>query len=377
MRLALGAGRGRLIRQMLTESVLLALTGGAAGVLLAWLVLSTLRGIARTALPAYADLTLDGGVVLVTAVLSLCTGLAFGLAPALSVDRSDPQEALRTEMRGASEEPPLPSTARPARGGTDRALRQPARRRRTARPQPVGDDHGAARVRSRPCADRDRADAAARLSDAGGAHPLPGAVRGSSADAARTSQAVADVSLIPTAAAAARASASTVRRSSRTRLRRSCSAAMVSDDYFRTLRIPLRQGRTFDARDRLGAPPTVVISESMARRYWPQGNALGARIRLDADAAGGRDGGGRHCRRRAQRSRPAGRGADALPIEPAESVAVRRIRAAHGRRSAGAAQAHGARARGHRSRARAAARDVAARGRSAKGSQAGSCRCCS
>ena len=88
---------------MLTESVLLALTGGAAGVLLAWLVLSTLRGVARTALPDSADLSLDGGVVLVTAVLSLCTGLAFGLAPALSVDRSDPQVALRTEIRGASE----------------------------------------------------------------------------------------------------------------------------------------------------------------------------------------------------------------------------------------------------------------------------------
>ena len=103
VRLALGAGRGRLVRQLLTESVLLALTGGAAGVLLAWLILSTLRGVARTALPDYADLTLDGGVVLVTAVLSLCTGLAFGLAPALSVDRSDPQVALRAEMRGASE----------------------------------------------------------------------------------------------------------------------------------------------------------------------------------------------------------------------------------------------------------------------------------
>ena len=103
VRLALGAGRGRLIRQLLTESVLLALAGGAAGVLLAWLVLSTLRGVARTALPDYADLSLDGGVVLVTAVLSLCTGLAFGLAPALSVDRSDPQDALRAEMRGASE----------------------------------------------------------------------------------------------------------------------------------------------------------------------------------------------------------------------------------------------------------------------------------
>jgi putative ABC transport system permease protein len=59
--------------------------------------------------------------------------------------------------------------------------------------------------------------------------------------------------------------------------------ASVSDDYFRTLRIPLREGRTFDASDRAGAPPTAVISESMARRYWPAGRALGSRIRLAGD----------------------------------------------------------------------------------------------
>jgi predicted permease len=55
--------------------------------------------------------------------------------------------------------------------------------------------------------------------------------------------------------------------------------APVSDDYFRTLRIPIRQGRTFDTRDREDAPFTVVISEAMARRYWPRGDAIGSRIR--------------------------------------------------------------------------------------------------
>jgi hypothetical protein len=59
--------------------------------------------------------------------------------------------------------------------------------------------------------------------------------------------------------------------------------ASVSDDYFRTLRIPLRQGRTFDASDRTGGPATAVISGGMARRYLPAGEALGSRIRLDGD----------------------------------------------------------------------------------------------
>jgi len=59
--------------------------------------------------------------------------------------------------------------------------------------------------------------------------------------------------------------------------------ASVSDDYFQTLGIPLRRGRTFGAADRTDAPPTVVISEAMARRYWPGGRALGARIRMGPD----------------------------------------------------------------------------------------------
>jgi hypothetical protein len=56
--------------------------------------------------------------------------------------------------------------------------------------------------------------------------------------------------------------------------------ASVTDDYFRTLLVPVLQGRTFDTCDRAGAVPEVVISEGTARRYWPSGGALGSRIRL-------------------------------------------------------------------------------------------------
>jgi predicted permease len=62
-------------------------------------------------------------------------------------------------------------------------------------------------------------------------------------------------------------------------------AAVVSDDYFRTLHIPRRQGRTFDARDGVDTPPAVVVSESMARRFWPAGDAVGSRVRLGPDPA--------------------------------------------------------------------------------------------
>jgi putative ABC transport system permease protein len=60
-------------------------------------------------------------------------------------------------------------------------------------------------------------------------------------------------------------------------------STVVSDDYFRTLRIPLRQGRTFDAQERVDSPRMAVISESMARRFWPNGNAVGSRLRMGPD----------------------------------------------------------------------------------------------
>src|SRR3954465_6977799 len=103
VRVALGAGRGRLVRQLLTESMLLALAGGAAGLGLAMGGLSLLRGLALTALPTYADLSLDTGAVVITSALALLTGLAFGVGPALSVGRADSQGTLREQTRGSSE----------------------------------------------------------------------------------------------------------------------------------------------------------------------------------------------------------------------------------------------------------------------------------
>jgi hypothetical protein len=87
------------VRQLLAESTVLALAGGGRGVLLAAAGLGAVRGLARTALPPYADLALDPGALLVTGALAVAAGVAFGLAPALSVGRANVQGTLRDEGR--------------------------------------------------------------------------------------------------------------------------------------------------------------------------------------------------------------------------------------------------------------------------------------
>src|SRR5256714_535201 len=103
IRAALGAGRGRLIRQLLTESVVLAVCGGIAGVLLARWGLDALLALAPTSLPRITEIHLDFGVLLFSLALSVVTGLLFGIAPALLAARADVNEALKQGTRGSTE----------------------------------------------------------------------------------------------------------------------------------------------------------------------------------------------------------------------------------------------------------------------------------
>ena len=82
IRTALGAGRRRIVLQMLAESVVLATAGGAVGLLLAWLAMAPIQSIGAGSIPRVADVSIDGRVLLFTAGASLLTGLLFGLAPA-------------------------------------------------------------------------------------------------------------------------------------------------------------------------------------------------------------------------------------------------------------------------------------------------------
>jgi putative ABC transport system permease protein len=95
IRTALGAGRRRLVLQMLAESVVLALAGGAVGLLLAYAALGPLRTLSAGSIPRVDDIAIDGSVLAFTIAVSLLTGVAFGLAPAWQAQRANLNEVLK------------------------------------------------------------------------------------------------------------------------------------------------------------------------------------------------------------------------------------------------------------------------------------------
>ncbi|AHG88620.1 permease [Gemmatirosa kalamazoonensis] len=278
VRTALGAGRGRLVRQLFTESTLLSLAGGAAGLALASAGLALLRRIAPHVLPAYAELSLDPGAVMVTAAVAVAVGLAFGIAPAVAAGRSNVQGTLRDETRGTSES----RRTRTLRGLlvagqialcvsllTGAGLLARTLWAITTRPLGLDPDRVLAVAVQLPRAGFASLDARARFFQQyeERLRALPGVVA-----AAASGQ-------VPTGIQGRTGIwVDGVRPANEQSV---FLLSEVSDDYFRTLRVPLIAGRTFGPEDRPdGATISIIVSERIARQYWPNGGAAGASVRL-------------------------------------------------------------------------------------------------
>ncbi|HZF28536.1 MAG TPA: ABC transporter permease [Gammaproteobacteria bacterium] len=284
VRAALGAGIWRLVRQPLCESVLLGLAGGAVGLVLASVALAGLRGLVAQSLPSYAVPSLDGVAILVTASVALLAGLAFGAIPAFAIGRTDPQASLREEARGTSEtrrsralrgalvacQLALSISLLVGAGLLGRSLLAMSMAPLGFAPEGVLTATVRLPPRDYPTPE-ERAAFYEQVTEQ--LRGLPGV------------EAVATASALPTAVV--QRVGVGVEGAPADDAVPFVLVGIVSDDYFRLLQVPLKQGRTFDARDRraANAAPTAIISESMARRFWPNGGAFGARFRFGPNRA--------------------------------------------------------------------------------------------
>jgi putative ABC transport system permease protein len=280
IRTAMGAGRWRIVRQLLTESVILALVGGIAGLLFAAWGMDALLALAPANLPRVSDVKIDGSALIFTLAITMLTGIIFGLAPALQASKPDINETLK-ESGG--------------RGSTGGIHRQRMRNmlvvaevalalvllvggglmiRSFLHLQQVNpgfnpnntmmvklvlpqkqypeDEQQAAFLNQL----IQNVSALPRVQSVGATIALPFLDQNELGFAIQGRPAVPDTNLPVT------------------------KYYSVSPDYFKAMGIPLLRGRVFTDRDVAGAPRVAVINETMAKQFFPNEDPIGKRIHV-------------------------------------------------------------------------------------------------
>jgi predicted permease len=285
IRKALGATRGQIVRQLLTESVTLSLVGGVMGLFVAYWGIDLLVAFAPPGMPRVGEIHLDLRVLAFTLTVSIVCGLMFGVFPALQSSRAEPQAAMKeggSSVGGGRRHRLLSglvvgefALALVLLGGAGLLLRSlwnagdvkpgfDARGVLTARlwlPQPNKLEAGKyfkpeqrgvffTQLLSRLAAEPS-VDAAALISSV----PLRGDItRGQFGIFPEGRVASGELQIV--------------------------QGRFASADYFRAMRIPLQSGRTFAITDDLKAPPVVVVNQTLARHFWPGEDAVGKRFKL-------------------------------------------------------------------------------------------------
>ena len=286
VRSAMGASAGRLVRQLLTESVLMSAAGAVAGLFVAVWASDLLLGILPAEMSKYIswDTRLDPRTLLFTTAIGLMAGIASGVAPALHCAKLERNNLLREGARGVSG-----SRSRQRLSGLlvvgqvactiflliGSALCVQSFQRMGSDPERT-DPNGLALLRM-------------NLNEA--TYALPHQRRAFAKDLVERAQALPGVELAAVMNIAphtwqslgspftieGRAPASSAQQPF-------CIVEAVSPDYFRALRIPLVDGRGFTALDGPDSTPIAVISQALARRYFPGESPLGRKIRLKIGA---------------------------------------------------------------------------------------------
>jgi putative ABC transport system permease protein len=269
VRRALGATWQRLARQVLTESAILALSGGLAGVLLAYGAVPFLKAALPAGMPRADEIAVNGTVLWFAAALSLLTGLLFGALPAVRPGRGLGGRTVTAHNRAArllvTVEVAFATMLLCGAGLLMESFRRVANVDLGFRKEHVLTMR-LQLTRSRyPDGPRVGAFRAELLRRAQG---LPGV------------QYAGTVSALPMGIVMQGTEFEIEGRPETSRDKPFVDYANVSTDYLRAMAIPLVRGRYFDAGDRPASTPVALISESMARAFWPSGAALGSRIRF-------------------------------------------------------------------------------------------------
>ncbi len=286
VRQALGAGRGRIARQILTESVLLSLAAGALGVLLSYWGLDLLLATWPDSLPRVSEVGIDGRVLTFTLAVSVVTGIGFGLLPALRASSPALEEALREDSGSVS--------------GSRR--RQRAQRVLVAAQLAVAlvllvgagllvrsfvrllevdlgydtNDVLAARIRLTPSRYADRTAKAEFFR--GVTEDLAGRPGVSAVTLSRTLPLSGSLMMIGI-------ETRRIRPDDPDRFL-PVATRVVGSDYFKAMRISLVEGRPFEAADREKAPAVVVVNTRLAKRLWPDQTPIGKHIPMGFPGGG-------------------------------------------------------------------------------------------
>lgn len=277
IRSSLGAGRKRIVRQLLTESVVVAFVGGALGVALAAAGLSLLRACFPRGTPNLGNIAIDWRVLAFAAALAILAGMISGVVPALQSSRMDLTESLKSGGRGATSgsrqarrvlvmcELALAVLLVSAAGLLIRSLWTLAH----VNPGFAAEHLVTARITP----DESFCDNAQRCVEfyrevVNRVRALPG---------------VREAALVNTAPLGGRVSKRSLHvegEKESAQLLPLVWENIVSAGYFRLMQIPLQRGRGFTEADSAGNPSVAILSAATARRFWPNEDALGKHVRL-------------------------------------------------------------------------------------------------